>query len=208
MMTAPLESILYDPLSWMHPAWLSLPDDITAIRQRASVNTLIIKGMGLSVERPTFGRYSLAAKMIDYWQLLPQVAYLLACQQQRARLICKGGLQGLPDWVRTFATLALIPSSLAMPAAALVPAQLAGLGKKALLAYRSMLPDSLGQRIKLLFPPAIPSSTAPLAGDVDGILLFNLALQHAQRHPDTPDAAGFWRYLNQTAAPGPAETRS
>lgn len=199
MRVVPLDSVMYDPLAWIHPARFALHASLDDIALRSILNGMLISLYGLSLERPALPAYSLPWQFVEAWHLLPQTALLMACQRHRAALARGGYGAGLPDWLRQFAALPLV-ASCSSPAESLPrPAQLLAWGKYELLAFADGLPRGLRQRLDLLFPPEEGRDNSPeLSRPSPCRLLLKLAFQHAKRHPATPDAAGLRRYIDQT----------
>lgn len=191
-----LDRLLFDPLSWGHPRHLPLRGDLAGVRQRSIVNDMIIKAYGWSVRRPSLSGDGLALDFVNQWRYLPQVAVLIAAQRHRADLSQRGRLMTLPAWVRQFAQLDIVDSSATMTGTITSPGELLAWGKNELMSYGRQLPLAVRQRISLLFPPDREREGHPDLQTDPSPFLIKLAFQHAKRHPDTPDAADFWRCFN------------
>nr|AFH88786.1 putative type III secretion system protein OrgA [Candidatus Sodalis melophagi] len=199
MSVVPLDSIMYDPLTWIHPARFALPTRLDGIAQRSILNGMLISLYGLSLERPALPAHSLPRQFVEAWHLLPQTALLMACQRHRASLARGGCGAGLPDWLRQFAALPLVASRSSPTESLPSPARLLAWGRYELLAFADGLPRGLRQRLGLLFPPEEGRDDSyGLSRPSPCRLLLKLAFQHAKRHPATPDAAGLRRYIDQT----------
>ncbi|HEY0210464.1 type III secretion apparatus protein OrgA/MxiK [Acerihabitans sp.] len=198
---APLDGILYDPLSWLHPRRLSLPPALSGARARSIVNGMIIQAHDWSVDCPPCAVDGPTALFIRHWRRLPQAALLIAAQRHRASLARQGRLLLLPPWVRQFAGLAIV-DSLAVGDAPVMPATLIAWGRGELLAFGEQLPLAIRQRISLLFSPELDRESGGEPKPVPSRLLIKLALQHAEKHSATPDAADFGRRIDQTPAVG------
>lgn len=192
----PLDRLLFDPLSWGHPRHLPLKGDLAGARQRSIVNDMIIKSYGWSVQRPSLTGDGLVLDFINQWRYLPHVAVLVAAQRHRAELSRRGQLMALPAWVRQFAQLDIVGSSATITGTMTSPGALLAWGKDELMTYGRQLPLVVRQRISLLFPPYREREGHPDLQTDPSPLLIKLAFQHAKRHPDTPDAADFWRCFN------------
>lgn len=195
--TQPFEAILYDPLSWMHPRRLAVAPGLRGARQRSIINDMIIASQGWSVEMPLSTPSWLARQCVGQWHGLPQVALLIACQRHRALLARQGRIRLLPAWVRAFAELAIVESAAGSCLVNLSLGTLLSWGKNELLSGGEPLPIALSQRIALLFPPALDRENVASATFSDSPLLIKLALQYAKRNPAIPNAADFWRSINQ-----------
>ncbi|TKI02800.1 type III secretion apparatus protein OrgA/MxiK [Martelella alba] len=190
---SPLDSLLFDPLSWMHPRCLLRREGFDGVRSRALINGMIIRAYGWSVERPVLTADRLMPYFVGLWRYLPHVALLIAAQRHRAVLSRRGRLRALPGWVRQFAERDIVASAAISVGAADGADILLEWGKNELIAYGEQLPLPIRQRIPLAFPPdmARESAAGPPADPCP--LLIRLAFQHAKRHSDTPNAAEFRR---------------
>ncbi|CRL46375.1 Oxygen-regulated invasion protein OrgA [Sodalis glossinidius str. 'morsitans'] len=199
MSVVPLDSVMFDPLTWIHPSRFALPASLDGIAQRSIVNDMLISLYGLSLERPALPTHSLPRQFVEAWHLLPQIALLMACQRHRASLAKGGYGASLPDWLRQFAALSLVSSRSSPGETIPPPAQLLAWGKYELLAFAGSLPRGLRQRLDLLFPPEEGrDDLSRLSLPPPCRLLLKLAFQHAKRHPATPDTADLRRYIDQT----------
>ncbi|WP_410012216.1 type III secretion apparatus protein OrgA/MxiK [Sodalis sp. C49] len=202
---APLDAILYDPLSWLHPRRLPLPPALNGARARSIINGILIQAHDWSVDCPPAAVDGPAALFIRHWRLMPQAALLIAAQRHRASLARQGGLLQLPSWVRQFAGLAIVDSyGDDMPVA--IPAALIARGRGELLAFGAQLPLAIRQRISLLFSPELDRETGGEPRPAPSPLLIKLAFQHAEKYSTTPDAADVGRCIDQEPAAG-APTR-
>lgn len=206
MKITPLDTILFNPLSWMHPQRLTLKRGFDGIAQRSIINDMIIWAHGWSTERPVLAETGLAEHFIHQWEHLPQVALLIACQRHRAALSRQGRIMSLPAWVRRFAQLDIVDSAAPLSLMPWEPLTLIAWGKDELAACGQQLPEALRQRISLLFPLHMDRDDAASRQISPNPLLIKLAFQHAKRDPDTPDAAEFRRrfdYPRTAQAPAP-----
>ena len=175
--SAALRRVLYDPVSYLHPQ--------RRPPQHPRGNDWLVAAHGLQLSCPTLSWY--ARRWVGHWLLLPQVALALGCQLERDALGWGGAWLGLPGWARNFALLdpghpPSAPSRPQHPADPLLS------GYRLLLGHAlQQLPPPLLQRLPLLFPPrcdGVAVAPQPLQ-----TLWFDLALLHAQNHPD-PAAVG------------------
>ncbi|MBT9431176.1 hypothetical protein JZM24_01585 [Candidatus Sodalis endolongispinus] len=60
MSVVPLDSVMYDPLAWIHTARFALPTSLDGIAQRSILNGMLISLYGLSLERPALPAKSFA----------------------------------------------------------------------------------------------------------------------------------------------------
>ncbi len=193
MTATSLEKILFEPLSWIHPQWLTLSQAISGIRQQSIINQILIECQGWQLQCPTSAAGSIASLYIRQWHQLPQVALLLASQCCRAQLAYRGQRLQLPGWIRPFADLNMSASVANIPSTALTVPWLITWGSGALQSVTEGLPLALSQRVPLLFPPALSVSAGKACYDAVDIILMRAAFQYAKRNPSVPASRHFWR---------------
>jgi type III secretion system OrgA/MxiK family protein len=181
-----LNQILHEPLSYMHEARLHLPAMLGGEAQANIINKILINRLQLNTECSVLIPGSMVAHVALNWLHLPQTAFLMSCQRQRARLARQGGLQRLPAWARQFAVLDLSPAQASVGREAINLNDLLKQSYIELSAWQGMLPLALQQRLALLFPPFVDDIQAERPPSPADPLLFTLALQYAQRHPNAP----------------------
>jgi type III secretion system OrgA/MxiK family protein len=100
-----MESVMFDPLRYIHPARLTLPPGFESPAQRAAINALLLTRYALPAlpPPPTAG----VQWLVKHWQRLPQVIYLLGCVHARMQLMRRGAVLQLPQWVQGFLRLPL-----------------------------------------------------------------------------------------------------
>ncbi|MGL5758798.1 type III secretion apparatus protein OrgA/MxiK [Plesiomonas sp.] len=178
----PLQRVLFDPLSYLHPARINLATRLLQpASARAAANELVLAIYQLDTnDMPTISNRQ-QRLWLNHWWRLPQTAYLLGCHSQKEQLARQGGWLQLPTWARHFAAIN-IPSALDHPSnARCTQLTLLHAGYSQLLAWSETLPYALAQRLPLLFTPEL-DRLSPLPARADPLLL-TLALQHAQRNP-------------------------
>ncbi|AZN35911.1 type III secretion apparatus protein OrgA/MxiK [Iodobacter ciconiae] len=181
-----LKQILHEPLSYIHEARLRLPPMLNGAPQSIIINEMLINRLHLSTEPPQITAGSTVLQGVLNWQHLPRTGFLISCQRMRASLARQGGLQRLPAWAQPFARLDLIPPQPSLNGETISFTDLIKQSYLELYACLGPLPPALKQRLALLFPPFVDTIKAqsPLAPAYP--LLFNQALQYAQRHPHPP----------------------
>ncbi|AXE33253.1 type III secretion apparatus protein OrgA/MxiK [Chromobacterium phragmitis] len=184
-MNGALRTILFDPLSYLHPERLSLPPALSSPEGRRVVNDMLLAGYGLSTDWMPSPDDRSHRWWLESWRHLPQAAYLMGCQLRRAALAERGAILSLPGWAKSFAALSIADADGAAMGENLPGHDgllLAGYGQ--LLAWRARMPEALRQRLPLLFPSWVDANArAPSRPDT---LLLTLALQYAKRHPHFP----------------------
>lgn len=176
-----LQRVLFDPLSYLHPQRVGFPANLTAQpAARAAANELLLAAFCLEVHH--LNLTPLAREWVRHWYRLPQTAYLIGCHALRAELAWEGGLLNLPIWASHFTSIAL-PTDAVLGLQNINNSVLMKTGYAKLQAWGAQLPKPLAQRFPLLFPPHIDAAPPQPAADP---LILTLALQHAQRNPNTP----------------------
>jgi type III secretion system OrgA/MxiK family protein len=178
-----LQTVMFDPLSYIHPERFALPARLDAARQHAIINRMLLDHYRLSSCVPRAAPGSLDHLLAQHWELLPQLAYLLACQRFRVALLRGGRLLKVPAWARSFAILPLQrPDDADAAADTLGSTALLEHGLVELLSRCRHAAPALQQRIPLLFP-SFGKTTAlppPCATTQGGNSLLILALQHVK----------------------------
>ncbi|EHQ9038097.1 type III secretion apparatus protein OrgA/MxiK [Escherichia coli] len=194
LLSAQLQRVIYDPLSYIHPERIRIvPELIAQPAQRAAVNELLIRAGRLdicSTESRHVLREPLVQHLLCQWDLLVQVAFLLGCSARRGELAWQGKLLRLPEWARFFLQASLpvtIPSGILLAESAGVLCT----GYSLLQGCIRHLPQFLTQRVSLLFPPQ--AECALSSSPVDPLMLL-LTLQHAQKYPDKHFSAASTRW--------------
>ena len=182
LLSAQLQRVIYDPLSYIHPERIRIvPELIAQPAQRAAVNELLIRARRLdicSTESCYVLREPLVQHLLCQWDLLVQVAFLLGCSARRGELAWQGKLLRLPEWARLFLQASL-------------PVTILCTGYSLLQGSIRHLPQFLTQRVSLLFPPQ--AECALSSPPVDPLMLL-LTLQHAQKYPDKHFSAASTRW--------------
>lgn len=188
-----LQTVMFDPLSYIHPQRFALPDALNSAKQHAIVNRMLLDHYQLSSCIPSVAPGGLDDLLLNNWIRLPQSAYLLACQRFRIALSRGAKLLSLPGWARSFAMLPLSQSGYdAIPADGLSATALLAYGFADLLSHCQGSALALRQRIPLLFPPRAETVVfpAPIATAERNDILLILALQHVKKFPGSTPLPG------------------
>ncbi len=194
-----VQEVMFDPLSYIHPARFRLSDNLMQSSQRAVINDMLLRCYQLTTADTTamlLGGVTLT--MIKHWRRLPQIAFLFGCYRLRNALARRGALLRLPEWARLFAEMPLCVDTSSMSNSALhmkdISTELSvdmiyaqGLGE--FLSWQTALPLWLRQRLSLQFSPQteawLQNNTLRLAMQPSpNIFLFTFAMQYAKNHPD------------------------
>jgi type III secretion system OrgA/MxiK family protein len=184
------QTVMFDPLAYIHPERLRMPAGFDAPAQRSTINRLLLDRYRL--EAPPVGQQTHAEKfLLKHWLDLPQIILLLGCQRLRLALTRRGASLRLPASVQAFMTLPLL-SPLPLPQAANPDrADILRQGMQQLRISLGQLPAALAQRLPLLFAPAfdrVPERESDAAEDLEACdpahaLTLTMAVQHVKRYP-------------------------
>ncbi|MDB5774610.1 MAG: type secretion apparatus protein OrgA/MxiK [Herbaspirillum sp.] len=189
MVSTHLRTVMFDPVSYIHPLRLQLPAAFNNPRRRSIVNRMLLDHYDLSEKEPRLVPGGIDHLLVNHWQHLPRLALLLGCQRFRSALLHRGLLLKLPAWARSFAVLPLHAAASNSPTqrrydGVLDEGILRAYGLSALLRHCRSCAPALKQRIPLLFPaPAMRTEEIPAEiypTENDNILLI-LAIQHVKK---------------------------
>jgi len=177
-----LQHILYDPCGWIHPGRFVLPKMLNSAGCQSVFNTLLIRHYGLSVDHSEISVGSITEAIVENWLILPHVVFLLACKQYRAPLLYQGEFRHMEKYVQDFCSH---PSANEQPIRICQPVTLdilmAG-SLQILMGFNKKIPQSLIQRIPLLFDEKhLQLNSFNFLSEVSTID-FKLAIQYAKNH--------------------------
>lgn len=171
--------ILNDPLSWIHPSRVGVPQLCYGSIARGIINKIVVEQFMLEQEFSSAGNHGLAQTLIDNWFLLREAGWYMACQRYRAQILQSEMLATLSPGARSFMMLNIIPA-------------ISDNHKKIdyqnseLLAWLELLPlfsrlsPEMVKRIRLLFPADMQETPVTQKTDFD-VVLFMMAIQHARK---------------------------
>ncbi|AJY09263.1 hypothetical protein K6W16_19995 [Burkholderia dolosa] len=183
-----VERILFDPVSYIHPGRVTLPDWASFTGMRAALNDMIIDAYGLSVGWRAMPS-SAERCLIDTWPRLIDVCELIGAQLLKAELTWAGRQMTLPRRIRTFvAASGGTPARSdgthrrALRTSGMATVQAAGIDH--VMAWQQASAPALRERVALMFAPETDrlTSGAPSSGSAD-IFLIHRAIQYAKNHP-------------------------
>ncbi|AKM45455.1 hypothetical protein NL30_37225 [Burkholderia contaminans] len=183
-----VERILFDPVSYIHPARVKLSDWAASAGMRAAVNDIIIEAYGLSVVlRPALT--SAERALIETWSQLADVCELVGAQLLRADLAWAGRQLQLPHRIRRFVaasagqpTRSGVAHRRALQTSGIEYVQAVGI--EHVMAWQQASSPALRQRVTLMFAPEIDVLTpgVPPSRSAD-IFAIHRAVQYAKNHP-------------------------
>lgn len=190
------QTVMFDPLAYIHPERLHLQSAFETPAQRAALNRLLIAHYRLAMPEGATASAPVRAGaaeicLLKHWPALPRIVFLLGCRRLHLALLRRGALLKLPASAQAFLKLPL-------PLSAAVPLPGKGIPGRALLQAHGVqqlrlalgnLPPLLAQRLPLLFAPAFDEQeieAAPAAEDMRDpahALTLMMAIQHVKRYP-------------------------
>jgi type III secretion system OrgA/MxiK family protein len=195
------ETVMFDPLAYIHRERLHLRGRFDMPTQRAAANRLLLDGYGLtSGTVPAIPQHTGTEKLLlKQWFHLSQIVFLLGCQSLQLELSRRGAILRMSASVRAFLTQPCLQRPGCAATAANDPQTTAHCGRGALLreglrrlrTILGELPEALAQRIPLLLPPEFDSvaeaekpAVVPIhhACDSSHALTLTMAIQHVKRY--------------------------
>ncbi|GEM_PF-7097180 len=179
-----VETLMADPLAWVHPSRLGTPVHWNSAVPRGIINKIVVQQFALPVAATIGDGCRLTHTVIKHWMQLGEVAWYMACQRYRERLLHSGYQYQLSRKAQCFMQFDIV---------APLQGDTVVLDEHTLwqLAYSEMTPlfpslqPGIAACIRLLFPrqvDALPLATAEQPFDP---VLFFMALQHARKYSAT-----------------------
>jgi len=195
-----LQTVMFDPLAYVHPQRLSLRGGCEAPAQRAAINDMLFDRYALSSCLDLARGEPAATLLLKHWFRLPQIVFLLGCARMRVALSRRGMSLRLPANVQAFMRLPVLRQS--MPdrvSAEVLPTgasarldrdALSYYGLRQLRAGAGDIPPALAQRLPLLFAPSFDEAArhagegrANVGGRTpEDVLILTMAIQHAKKY--------------------------
>lgn len=151
-LNASLELILYDPLSYIHPERMYLPEQFDTPRKRGIVNDMLIRQLKLPVGLG-FSTSAHERHLVLNWRRLAYISTLIGAQLLKSDLAWQGDLLHLPDSVRFFLTLQICNTAPSRRKARMTFQEVQRFGLQHLLLWQRHASEPLTKRMALLFPP-------------------------------------------------------
>ena len=159
-MTPSLLRVMYAPLDYVHATRFAKPGFALSRAVQQSINRTLIQRYELGTTLDfSIGYGDFSQRLVEEWDLLPTVAWLLGCKLARGSLARSGQLATLPIAAHRFIALPI-----ACPACSsdirVADAQIELLGARYLYQLQANLPQALAQRLSLVF--SADKDVAPL----------------------------------------------
>jgi type III secretion system OrgA/MxiK family protein len=197
------QTVMFDPLAYIHPDRFSLPPGFDTPAQRSVINRLLLTRYQLTSEAMPAALPALSARqgdgdaaklVLNHWFSLPQIVFLLGCQRLRPALSRRGAVLRLPAAAQAFLALPLLmqagradEASEASKAMAPDRNALMREGARQLHLTLGELPAALTRRMALLFTPAFDDAAVQDdfhdMRDPAHALTLTMAIQHVKRNP-------------------------
>lgn len=198
-----MASIMYDPLSYIHPERMCLPKLFNTPHQRGIINGMLMDQLGLPTGlQPVIS--ILESQLVLNWKRLPYISTLIGVQLLKADLGWQGNLLHLSISVRSFMSLRLGVARRHSKYSKGVLEDVQRVGLRHLLLWQPKASKVLKERMALLFPPILdicfseqhpPILTStelhfpqtilvPMGCKKVNLFLILQAIQYAKNHPD------------------------
>ena len=181
-MHADVRSIIYDPVSWIHPKRFLAPAKLTSARCRSVLNDIILRHYGLST-----GALDLTNSKENYlarhWSVLAKAAFMAVCHRYRASLAYNGLMLKLDPVTLQF-TQSEITASRDDVRGIMTLENLNSLACEELIVFSSTASLVITERIPLLFHDIVPESNqrSLSISPTDNEILIRMAIQYAKRN--------------------------
>ncbi|WP_030127895.1 secretion system protein [Pseudomonas sp. QTF5] len=182
-----LRQIFYEPLDYVHPQRLRIPEGFDGPDARDALNRILLEGFGEHRSLPVTPLTPIADLWVRQWRQLPYVACLMGAWRLSAQLARGAAWQQLPMSLRRFASCRPGPRAdvpLELSTAPTQQVEVAGFNS--LSGLSEHLPPLLLQRLSLQFTPEVVGLHKQWPVAEPDPALFFLAAQHARYHPN-PD---------------------
>lgn len=180
MLRANMEMIIYDPISWIHPQRLLLPNAFYTTRCMSIINDIILNEFQLSTTALDFSN-SKELYLARHWQVLSQAAFMAICHRYRASLAYYGLFSSLDRITKQFMLCELVESKDELRGAISFD-ELWAKASQALMLFGLSTSAVMKQRIPLLFPKPLIENNVTVSRAEDNDLLLTMAIQYASRY--------------------------
>lgn len=183
-----LQSILDEPLAYLHPQRLVVPAGFDVPQARSLLNRIVVEGLALQQpELPSMPLTGVAEQWIRHWQLLPYIARLIGAARLMPHLARGAALLRLAGPVRQFASYGCgLGDRLALDDSLICVEHVDAAGLNALWSWSEAVPPMLLERLPLQFSEPVVRLHRQWPVTKPDPALFFLAVQHARLHPN-PD---------------------
>ncbi len=183
-MLSTVETLMGDPLAWVHPSRLGTPAHWNRAVPRGIINKIVVQQFALPVPATMGDGCRLTHTVIKHWMLLGEVSCYMACQRYRERLLHSEYQHQLSTKAQCFMQFDII---------APLQGDTITLDEQTLwqLAYSEMAPllpslqPGIAACIRLLFPRQVDALPVASADHSFDPVLFFMALQHARKYSAT-----------------------
>ncbi|WP_380178205.1 hypothetical protein [Kalamiella sp. sgz302252] len=168
--------IVFNPLSWIHPGRLTLPENFRSPRCQSLLNDFLLRQYQLPTEAINLNNAQ-EKFLVENWAVLARAAFMVACQRQRLRLARTGLFARLDRATRQFALAELTPAH--DDSVQLDFAELWHNACGELNVFAAGCSETIKKRVVLLCPEAATGALMPELADNE--FLLRMAVQNARR---------------------------
>lgn len=175
-----IQHILFNPLGYMHPTRLMIPEDLVRTDgTKRVVNRLILDSLSLD---PELGEISVdTLRFIKCWDEFEDIAWVIGCCVSAPQLTWQGKIIRVPTVTRHYFPDKENPETESGSLVDFCEDDVIRLGYARLYPLVSGLPLSFQQRFPLLFAPAI-SDVAPATPVSVNTSLLNMAVNYVKNN--------------------------
>jgi type III secretion system OrgA/MxiK family protein len=150
-MNPALLRVMYAPMDYIHQDYFSAPGTLLTPCMQQAVNHILIQRFSLLTKLDfSLQTSDFSQRLVQDWNLIPTVAWLLGCKLARGNMVIGGHIARLPVSARRFVELPIECPSVGLN----VPVTKSHLemhGARYLYILMRHLPLALGQRLPLMF---------------------------------------------------------
>jgi type III secretion system OrgA/MxiK family protein len=182
-----LSEILAEPLSYLHPQRLPLPEEFAGPEARGLLNRILLEGLEKRRASPATPLTAVAQQWVRHWRQLPYIARLMGAYRLMPDLARGATLLCLPLPLRRFAGYSLgVRCALPVGRSPVSIEQVEAAGLNALWSWYEQVPPVLLERLTLQFSEPVVRLHRQWPVTQPDTALFFLAVQHARLYPN-PD---------------------
>lgn len=181
-MRADARSIIFDPVSWIHPTRFQLPTKMESARCRSILNDIILHQNRLSTDIINLAN-SRESYLAHHWRVLGKAAFMAVCHRYRSSLAYNGLMLRLDPITLQF-TQSELTASRDEVRGIITFDNLNYLACKELMAFSSTVSLAMKERIPLLFQEMDPEDSNDIlsTSSADNEILIRMAIQYAKRN--------------------------
>lgn len=181
MLLSTVETLMADPLGWIHPSRTGTPAHWNSAAPRGIINKIIVQQFSLPAPATISDDCRLTHTVIEHWGVLGEAAWYMACQRYREQLLHSEYQHQLSAKAQRFMQFDIVAPR---------HGDIISLDEQTLwqLAYGEVAPllsslqPGIAVCIRLLFPRQVDEQPMAPADHPFDSVLFYMALQHARKY--------------------------